>query len=241
MKMSRAVWVLALALPALACAESDEGAAPEWVLSRSPAFVNRVIPGERPLALVTSGDQEGERVELTAVISLDGGTVALRPASIGAGEVSEVWVDLPSTDTETPFTVTVTGTRGTTEHTVIIDATAIPGADDLAPMADQIIGVFLDELGGTVEGLPPEVAGLARGTPVAGLLVVSHYAWFTDEYEVGLSWHIMIAPDDWAEIYLRPRDQLQPTRAFRLDSWSTALDGGEYAITEVDPPVEVMR
>lgn len=51
----------------------------------------------------------------------------------------------------------------------------------------------------------------------------------------------MVAPDDWAELYLRPRDSLTPTRAFRLSSWSTALGGGRVEITDVAPPAEVVR
>ena len=76
---------------------------------------------------------------------------------------------------------------------------------------------------------------------MAGLLVVSHYAWFTDDAEIGLAWHIMVAPDDWAELTIRPRDQLAPTQAFRLNSWSTALAGGDIEIDAIEPPPEVTR
>jgi hypothetical protein len=85
------------------------------------------------------------------------------------------------------------------------------------------------------------VGELTGGTPVAGLLVVSHYAWFTPEYEVGLAWHIMGAPDDFAELYVRPRGGLAPTRAFRVGSWSTALAGGAADVREIDAPAEVTR
>lgn len=70
---------------------------------------------------------------------------------------------------------------------------------------------------------------------------MTHYAWFTDEYEIGLAWHVMVAPDDWAELYVRPRKVLAPTVAFRLDSWSTALGGGDFTVTEIDAPAEVTR
>jgi hypothetical protein len=51
----------------------------------------------------------------------------------------------------------------------------------------------------------------------------------------------MVAPDDWAELYLRPRDELRPTRAFRVSSWSAALAGEPVEFTEVAPPDEVVR
>jgi hypothetical protein len=64
---------------------------------------------------------------------------------------------------------------------------------------------------------------------------------FDEEYEIGLSWHVMLAPDDWSEVYIRPRNETAPVRAFRLKSWSTTLEGGPAEFTEVDPPAEIVR
>lgn len=241
MDLLRALVLVPLVFGSLACSRSDDGAETDWALVRSPEFVNRVIPGDRPLAIVAvEGDAEA-RVELVATIDLAGATASVVPASLQPGEAGEVWVSLPPTNTESPFEVTVTGTGDGVDRSIVIGATAIPGSDDLAATATEIVAVFLDELGGAVPGLPSDPAELGTGTPVAGLLVVSHYAWFTDEFEIGLAWHIMVAPDDWAELTMRPRDELQPTRAFRLDSWSTALAGGAATIAEIEPPPEVMR
>ena len=240
MKSIRVLCVLALAAASSACG-SDGSTPSEFTLSRSPQHVNRVIPGERPLALVTVTAQGEGEVELTATVSLDGASATVRPASLPAGEAAEVWVELPETDTEAEFTVTVTGERDGLEHKVDITATAVPGVDDLADTATQIADVFLAELDGSVDGLPATAGELIGGTPVANLLVVTHYAWFTDEYEIGLAWHVMVAPDDWAELYIRPRNELTPSAAYKLGSWSTALGGGEFTITEIDPPVEVTR
>jgi hypothetical protein len=73
------------------------------------------------------------------------------------------------------------------------------------------------------------------------LLVVSHYMFTNELYELGVSWHVTVAPDDWAELYLRPRDELHPTRAFRVSSWSAALAGEPVEFTDVAPPDEVVR
>jgi hypothetical protein len=51
----------------------------------------------------------------------------------------------------------------------------------------------------------------------------------------------MVARDDRADIYIRPRDQLRPTAAFRLSSWSMALEGGDYDIAPTEVPEEVSR
>lgn len=233
--------VALVALLTVACGDSDdEPPAAEVSLSTSPEFVNRLIPGVRPLALV-SVEQAPGPVVLEGTASLPGAIVTFQPAAPGPGEVAEVWLEVAAATAETEVVVTVTGTSGTAADQVSIRATVVPGFDDLEPMALQIAEVFLDELSDDVAELPSSLAMFMGGTPVAGLLVVSHYAWFTEEAEIGLAWHIMVAPDDWAELYVRPRDQLTPTRAFRLDSWSTALSGGTFEVTEIDPPAAVTR
>lgn len=210
-------------------------------LRSSPQFVQRLFPGHRPLALVTASGEPGVAIELLATVVPSGASVEIEPAVIQPGGVAEVWIDVPAVVDDVPISVTITGHRDGVARTTTVAATATPGVDDLQPTALDIADVFLEELAGQVPGLPTDRAGLTEGTPVAGLLVVSHYAWFTEDLEIGLSWHIMVAPDDWAELYVRPRDALAPTQAFRLSSWSTALSGGAYTVTEVPPPPEVVR
>jgi len=223
---------------------TDGGPAVQIELSASPQFVNRLIPGRRPLALVTLDAPAGTTAQLTGTATPAGVGVVFEPATIGPGGVAEVWVDLPATDSETPLAVEVTATSATAQHTVTINATAVPGSDDLADDAARIMAAIIDRAqaaGEEMPGLPTDVGDLPAGTPVAGLLVVSHYAWFTDEVEIGLAWHIMVAPDDWAEVYVRPRGELVPTHAWRLGSWSTALAGGETTVEAIAPPAEVTR
>lgn len=241
MRNLRILMVLMLTAASAACTQSADDSAPALEISSSPAFVNRIIPGHRPVALVTVGAEGGKVVTLTATSSLEGAVVTMEPASVTEAQVSEVWITLPDVTEDVPFSVTVTATLGATTRSVVIDATAIAGTDDLVSTATDIAEVFLRELAATVPDIPNNTSGLSNGTPVAGLLVVSHYAWFTDRFEIGLSWHIMVAPDDFAELYIRPRDRLAPTRAFRINSWSTALDGGQFTLTEIAAPTEVTR
>lgn len=229
-----------IAVTSWGCGGADEPPA-DFTLATGPEFVNRLIPGRRPLALVTATGEAGDPIGLRAETSIGGATAELQPAEISPGQVAEVWVDLPEVSEEVAFTVTITGTSGTVERTVTVDATAVLGVDDLAATATDIAAVFIAELGGSVDGLPAGTDGLVNGTPVAGLLVVTHYAWFTDDAEIGLAWHVMVAPDDWAELTIRPRDRMAPTQAFRLTSWSTALAGGDVAIEPIAPPPEVTR
>lgn len=64
------------------------------------------------------------------------------------------------------------------------------------------------------------------------ILVVSHYLFFSEEWEMGLQWHIMIAPYDWARIYLRPRAEVQPTHAFEI----TSVSDTQAAPQEIEVP-----
>jgi hypothetical protein len=72
---------------------------------------------------------------------------------------------------------------------------------------------------------------------VSTLLVVSHYSYYSDEWELSVAWHNMIAPHDWSEIYLRRRgSESAPSLAFKIDSWSA--NTAPYAVT---PPPELVR
>jgi hypothetical protein len=231
------VYGVVLALIGSGCGETrHEVVAPQ--VRTSPAFVNRLVAGHRPLALVAVDDDGG--AALTATIDLADAAVSVEPRALTGPGVAEIWVDLPAVDLETPFVVTVVADRDAHDRSVTIDATAVPGTDDLAATATEIAAVFVRDLNGEA-GLPTSTTGLVDGTPVAGLLVVSHYAWFTDDLEIGLSWHIMIAPDDFSELYVRRRDELVPERAWRIDSWSRALAGSSYTLSEIEPPAEVVR
>jgi hypothetical protein len=248
--VSAAVPVLPLVLFLGCTVETDGGKADDDTtgaveLTVHPEFVQGLLPGRRPLAIVEVGG-EGPAVVVEATGALAGSTepvpVSVDPAEVAPGEVAEVWVEAPSVSEESTLTVTITGRRGGAERTATVDTWIVPGTDDLGPTATEVAAVFLEALAGTVDGLPASRDQLVGGTTVASrLLVVSHYAWFTDESEIGLAWHIMIPPDDWAELYVRPRGQPAPSRAFRLSSWSTAVAGGEVKIAEIPPPAEVTR
>lgn len=62
-------------------------------------------------------------------------------------------------------------------------------------------------------------------------MVVMFYLFFSEEWEMGVSWHVMIPPHDWARIYLRNRSiDAQPSYAFEISS----LDAQEEP-HDVDP------
>jgi hypothetical protein len=52
-------------------------------------------------------------------------------------------------------------------------------------------------------------------------MVVMYYLFISDEWEMGMTWHVMIHPHDWSRIYLRHRyTETAPTLAFELSSYT---------------------
>jgi hypothetical protein len=143
---------------------------------------------------------------------------------------------------EVDATLTVTATRADVEHTGQRQVFVVPGQDDREATARELLSLFAGwlEQHQPALGITPET-GFEGSMVAPRLLVVSHYMFDNDAYELGLSWHIMVPPDDWSELYLRPKDSLAPTRAFRLSSWSAALGGEDVQFTEVAAPTEIVR
>ena len=59
-----------------------------------------------------------------------------------------------------------------------------------------------------------------RGTSIKqSMCEVNYYLFFSEQWEMGLRWHVTIPPHDFAEIYLRRRDtNLSSTHAFKIYS-----------------------
>jgi hypothetical protein len=69
------------------------------------------------------------------------------------------------------------------------------------------------------------------------ILVVSHYLFKSNNFELTLARHVTIAPHDWVQVYLRSRDSFLPNYAFKIDSWSST----NHSIYEINPPDNISR
>lgn len=239
--MRKALWIIATMALLGSCTTTSNI---PFTLEVAPKFVQGVIPGERLVLLITAGSEGARDGPVELSVSTEAGQVSVRPSSISKGEVAEVTfiADPIDGEEEIPFTVEVRAVRGSIERQSQISSIVIPWEDTISGTARDIVAVFTDWLAENAPDLGVTPGTEFEGTVVAPqLLVVSHYAFFSDEWEIGLAWHIMVAPQDWAEIYFRPRDQLTPTRAFQVNSWSTALNGEPFEIREIAPPPEVVR
>ncbi len=71
----------------------------------------------------------------------------------------------------------------------------------------------------------------------AGILIVEHYLFKSETWELELSWHVMIPPYDWVKVYLRPRSQIKPVWGGMIESWNISSS----LVIETAPPEQVFR
>lgn len=200
-----------------------------------PVQARVAIPGERICFLVSieAADDAPATISATAA----GASVTVRDPSVAPGTIGEVWVVPAASTIETTATVDITATRGTVKHTEHRSIAIMPMDDGRAADAQPHFERWLTWLIAN----QPEL-GITADTPweptfVSTFLVVSHYAYWSDEWEMVVAWHNMIPPHDWSEIYLRRRDtELRPSLAFHIDS----VAGGTEP-HPVEPPSEVLR
>ncbi|MGZ8474594.1 MAG: hypothetical protein ACXWWQ_00010 [Candidatus Limnocylindria bacterium] len=196
----------------------------------------RAIPDEPVIFLVTvSGSADDGPVSLA--VEAAGATVSAEPEELQPGVVGEVTVVPAEVDEERELAVKITAARSGVERQQARSVRVVPGEDSLGPRADQLLERFASWL--AIErpelGIGPETEW--EGMPGSWVLVVSHYLYFSDEWELGLSWHVMIAPDDWARIYLRRRwTEVAPSAAFEISSVA-----GELEPHAIEPPDAAWR
>lgn len=125
------------------------------------------------------------------------------------------------------LTVTVTGQRSGKEATATQTLTVEEGDIDeflnsLGPTAEEMRDLFIPWL----EANHPDL-GITSETEWTGvvvspyILVVSHFLFFSDKWEMHVYWHVMIPPHDWAKIDLRNRfTEINYSYSFEISSRS---------------------
>ena len=197
------------------------------------------VPGQRFVFLVTITD-EAEECELPVTISAKapGAEVVIYYEDICEGEVAEVVVIPAAGSVGQIIEVTITGTRGDVTDEKVVGFEVAEGEDDRQEYAQELLDKFVSWLATEHPELGITEDTVWDGTTVSPIwLVVSHYLFFSDEWEAHISWHVMIPPYDWAKIDLRHRlDDLAPSYAFEISS----LDAGSEPVA-VEVPETVWR
>jgi len=201
-----------------------------------PTEIVDSLPGQNCVLLATYGNDDapavcwGDYVRVSAEAPM--AAVAVEPAVIGPGEVAEISVvpdrnQLPPPE-EFPeggvtLNVTVRAERGglVRTQTIPITVTSLE-KDQVGSTARGMLDRFIPWLAENCPELGITERTVWHGTIVSPhILVVTHYLFFSDEWEVHIGWHVMIPPDDWARIELRRRYlETEYSWAFRIDSVS---------------------
>lgn len=212
-----------------------------------PAEMADTIPLQRCVLLVTvknegTGLWSGVPVNISA--SARWADVLVEGGAIRPGDVCEVTV-IPDeldwfVDTDWTVTATIRAERGGLEDTVTVPVTITSMERDLVgPLAAEVRDLFLPWLAAERPelGITPQTEW--TGTIVTPhILVVTHYLYFSSEWELHVFWHVMIPPYDWARIELRRRfAQTAPSLAFEIPSRSAA----EPEVIEIEPEPTLWR
>jgi hypothetical protein len=185
------------------------------------------IAGQHFVYLVTITD-EAQESELPVHISATapGAEVVIYHQDILEGQVAEVVVIPAPASIGTAIQVTITGTRGTATDEKVVGFEVAEGEDDRQEYAEELLTRFVSWLATNHPELGITEDTAWNGTMVSPVwLVVSHYLFFSEQWELHLEWHVMVAPYDWARIDLRRRfDELAPSYAFEISSVSAASE-----------------
>jgi hypothetical protein len=179
------------------------------------------IAGQHFVFLVTITD-EGQEGQLPVRISAKapGAQVVIYQQDIVEGQVAEVVVIPTQKSIGKTIKVTITGSQGKLTDKKVVSFKVAEGEDDRQEYAGELLDRFVSWLATNHPELGITDDTAWNGTMVSPVwLVVSHYLFFSEEWEVHISWHIMIPPYDWAKIDLRHRfDELEPSYAFEISS-----------------------
>jgi len=200
-----------------------------------------VIPGQRCVFLVKvedegDGEAEGEEVKITG--KADDVELNISPTNLTPSKVAEITV-IPGTNTiNKTVPIEITGEREDLVETLNTSVKVIQGEDQIQASVEEIRDRFIPWL---AENHPE--FGITNETNWTGtivtpnILIVANYLFFSNEWEMGLTYHVMIPPNDWARIYLRKRfEELKPSFAFEISS----LDTNEPP-KSISPPETVLR
>ncbi|HLO35746.1 MAG TPA: hypothetical protein VK194_06680 [Candidatus Deferrimicrobium sp.] len=203
-----------------------------------PPEAREAIPGEKVSFLVRVDDAVADAAPAVITATAKGAKVIdIAWPPVRPGVVGEVWVVPDPSTVDAVAHVTITAERSGVTKTADRSILVRPMIDERAADARP----YFERWRTWLVANHPEL-GITDGTTwdpvfVSTFLVVSHYAYFSDAWEMTISWHVMIAPNDWSEVWLRHRgDEAAPSLAFRIDSVS-----GGSAPHRVAPPEAILR
>ena len=118
------------------------------------------------------------------------------------------------------FVLTVEAPRGGADAHASVNGEVADAEDMGSEFADSLLEIFLShiETHHPELALSPSTEWIESWDPEPMTLVVAHRNYLHASWELALSWHVTIAPYDWATISLRRRDSLLPEMALCMPS-----------------------
>lgn len=205
-------------------------------LAVSPREFFPVIPGQLFVVLVSpTGGEAPVAVEASAT---GAATVEPEVLSVGPGEVDEFTLIADADDVGSTVTLDLTAERDAAQVMRTLKVEVVEWDDTIQPLAIELRERFVSYL----ETQMPElgISGDTEWTPTITkpqILVVMHYLFFSEDWEMGIMWHVTVPENAWSRMYLRPRDQMQPTQGLEIPSY---LDP-ESTPVPWEPPAEIDR
>ena len=186
------------------------------------------IPGQKVIFLVDieetkNGQGYGEVVEISANVS--GASISVNNPFIKSGQIAEIVVIPTQSSINQTLIITIKGARTGFIQTKTIDIEVLDRQDSLKQTASEMKDMFIHWLASNYPEYGISENTEWEGTIVdPGILVVMHYLFLSEDWEMYVTWHIMIPPSDWVKIYLRPRFvEIKSTLAFEISS----VQGGD--------------
>ena len=242
--MKRILLLLVIVLAGLvlaftSCTGSGEEEAPFQINVVPEQLNGHSIAEQKCVFLVTiTNDSKASGIPVTISADAPGAEITIHKPAIVEGQVAEVVVIPAQSSVGKTIELIITGNRDSLsdEKTIIFEV--VEGEDDRGQYALELLNKFTSWLAAN----HPEL-GITSDTEWDGTmvspqwLVVSHYLFFSEEWEMHVAWHVMIAPHDWAKIDLRHRfDEEKPSCAFEISSLTA--DNEPHAI---EPPETIWR
>ncbi len=230
--------IIVALLPVLGC-----GAAAPFSMQAIPEHME-AIAGQRCVFLVVvadegQGNEEGKGVSISA--TTPGAAVIVNPQAITPGQVAEVTVIPDEASAGSTLTVTVDGERDglkQTEAVTLVVKEELPG-----PGPAIYAARFRDRFIPWLAANHPQL-GITSETEWTGTIVrpfsfeVTFYLFFSEDWEMGVTWHVTTPEADWTRIYLRHRTtEVHPSYAFEISHWSDEQEEPHA----IEPPESVWR
>lgn len=236
-----ALWAMVLLVIAVACGDgggstTSQASTGEFELATQPSRFMPVIPGQMALAVVSPAAVSG-LVTMSARLT-GSGTVEPTTVEIHPGEVAEFLVvpaeDAVGTTLRLDIVAETEGERADTGWSMEV----VEWEDTIRPLATELRDRFVSHISANYPDLGIDADTVwTPSITKPQILVVMHYLFFSDEWEMGINWHVTVPEHAWSRMYLRPRTGLLPTFGLEIPSY---LDP-ESKPRPWEPPAELDR